>query len=91
MTEEPLDVQVARALGWTDFTKDGYYSAHPPYYSTDWSATGPLIVKYGICLQRNSDSTWWAGVLGRPYMVLDTLALPTVCKVILALGKADKL
>lgn len=54
LDEEPLDVQVARALGWTDFDKDGFYSAHPPYYSTDWSATGPLIQKYRITVQAPS-------------------------------------
>lgn len=90
MTEKPLHVRVAEALGWknvADVTRavglgqsmwlgepppgdmaGTLYVAHVdqgersltigsgsvPRYDTDWSATGPLIEKYGICL------TWWA-------------------------------
>jgi hypothetical protein len=76
VSEKPLHVQVAEALGWTDlrpqtwdiggtkyvrdewggilFDKPGdtvpRVWGRVPRYDTDWSATGPLIEKYGINL-----------------------------------------
>ena len=98
--EEPLDVRVARALGWTDFDKDGYYTAHPPYYSTDWSATGPLIEKYRISVIAIPTSIVYGGKED-PFTAWNAYnangsagglhPLIAVCKLILALGKAGKL
>jgi len=61
MTEKPLHVQVAEALGWTDcqLEPSGLWvgRGHPWHgpvelkrYDTDWSATGPLIEKYELAL-----------------------------------------
>lgn len=98
MTDKPLHVQVAEALGWTALqfkawyvNEDGspaetprWYGHAPggwevngiplnplwkemgerpewvemwpvPHYDTDWSATGPFIEKYEVCL--NEDGT----------------------------------
>jgi len=83
--EEPLDVQVARALGWTDFDKDGYYGAHPPYYSTDWSATGPLIQKFCLYLEPDAPVTgnqeWlWKAYQDDTQMGWGKTPLEAVCK-----------
>jgi len=74
MTEKPLHVQVAEALGWTGCNQSGFDwwgdsqdtpssprgYAKIPSYDTDWSATGPLIEKYGIAFVQNFDESWRA-------------------------------
>jgi hypothetical protein len=61
VTDKPLHVQVAEALGWTDCHQkphdeewwgyvnysQGYRSI--PRYDLDWSATGPLITPLAVC------------------------------------------
>jgi hypothetical protein len=65
-------------------------------YDTDWSATGPLIEKYGIGIELWEDNQW------RVWYESDDLSmdihgdvgnsvLVAVCRLILALGKAGKL
>jgi len=64
-------------------------------YDTDWSATGPLVEKYGIslaCTARDKDGRWLFG-----YADLDstegpgTTPLIAVCGLLLALKEAGKL
>jgi hypothetical protein len=72
LSEKPLHVRVAEALGWTHvyeaavmglfstaLASDRAWIGTPPEggaglpvyrYDTDWSATGPLIERYGIDL-----------------------------------------
>ncbi len=69
MSDKPLHVRVAEALGWTDcdnktaYPPLEYWTGSPPdtrpvlghreeidHYDTDWSATGPLIEKYGLMI-----------------------------------------
>lgn len=78
MTDKPLHVRVAEALGWRDLTlwlpsKDLWTGRHPlgmeaevPHYDTSWEATGPLIEKYGIALVREEmfGKTWWEAYAG---------------------------
>ena len=63
-----------------------------PDYDTDWSATGPLIERYGILLeppQVVAASFWRARV---PFfMESGATPLEAVCKLILALHAAGKL
>lgn len=70
-----------------------------PHYDTDWSATGPLIEKYGICLSSDGPNEWeawsgrWRGAVNRGTFE-DThqpTALHAVCHLILALHAAGKL
>src|SRR3989304_9661758 len=124
MTEKPLHVQVAQALGWTciEYAPPNLWtgcrpSSRPhspcpssnvlsgevvPTYDTDWSATGPLIEKYGISLECSETPLWGAfaspgfPILGgkptdsRIYRV-DTTPLGAVCHLFLALKAAGKL
>lgn len=97
MSEKPLHVQVAEALGcrpmWlpaNEYIKrgEGWYcgcseqcpcqwippvggvaGGRVPLYDTDWSATGPLLEKYGISLVRADEHNpakhlWTAGMGG---------------------------
>ena len=63
MSEKPLHVQVAEALGWSNFHSErhgegAYWYGLPPRgeedctpaprYDTDWSATGPLIHRFKL-------------------------------------------
>jgi len=74
MTEKPLHVRVAEALGcrtrhlrnaiWLcgcdkDHNSSDYGGNVPPY-DTDWSATGPLIEKYKIMLWPWNETAWCA-------------------------------
>ena len=78
MSEKPLHVRVAEALGW-GLTANGaswispepsqsrYDAARcddsiPPHYDTDWAATGPLIEKYKLNIVYNSASESWEGI-----------------------------
>lgn len=80
-------------------------SQRPPRYDTDWSATGPLVEKYGLTLAKCEDQEVWlaaprqeyldesAGYLAyasRPFMQGET-PLIAVCNLILALKEAGKL
>lgn len=67
MTEKPLHVQVAEALGWSHFGLGGRldrpWVGYPPHnpivgerqevprYDIDWGATGPLIFQRRISLE----------------------------------------
>jgi len=86
MSEKPLHVQVAEALGWTMLESSNRmdmsqpHRGYPPHlptvgqkepvpdFPTDWSATGPLIEKYGISViqpdehaPERADGQWIAG------------------------------
>ena len=80
MSEKPLHVQVAEALGWTDchlddadtdiwegiyFNDDRWHAISR--YDTDWSATGPLIEKYQIALRPPSEPERCGGNLWEAY------------------------
>ena len=75
--DRPLHVQVAEALGWADMCprSDGVWGgkapgvsepwAVPPHYDTDWAATGPLVEKYGISVERiQHDELEWEASIG---------------------------
>lgn len=75
--------------------REGLGCDHDPMarYDTDWSATGPLIEKYGIALEANGRE-WeaWTG----PNEFMDTWAdgptpLIAVCNLLLALKEAGRL
>jgi uncharacterized protein DUF2591 len=115
VSEKPLHVRVAEALGWTELRKVGGIliadnwagwppgalplvgqprpEAIAPRYDTDWSATGPLIEKYGIGIQRDGlEGFWMAWVNGKsPTQSEDETPLVAVCYLILALKEAGKL
>lgn len=78
MSEKPLHVRVAEALGqsarWASglTNESGWYYAsgtqyrdHVPRYDTDWSATGPLIEKYAVHVEPDAchPPQWLAFVL----------------------------
>jgi len=103
MTEKPLHVRVAEALGWTDLSTNGlltypwYGIPWPntirrsvPYYDSDWSATGPLIEKYGICVSPDGRSSTW-GASGDGSWKQGEKPLIAICNLILALAAAGKL
>ena len=60
MTEKPLHVRVAEALGWRQLRErwlspfgppEANMPVEPPRYDTDWSVAGPLIEKYRIAVR----------------------------------------
>lgn len=70
----------------------------PPRYDTDWSATGPLIEKFIICLAPAPRSVydnppWWrATPLDDCHLTqLGPTPLNAACRLILALKEAGKL
>jgi hypothetical protein len=116
VSDQPLHVQVAEALGWKlipynelpgRFCREGAThvwatpsgeefcarcnSEMPPRYDLDWSATGPLIEKYGICQYLNC-GVWHSFTASDGDDCGDGAApLESLCRLILALGKAGKL
>lgn len=120
MTEKPLHVRVALALGWRlavhPCLKYGDWWWEPgqedaatsddalPRYDTDWSATGPLIERFKVCLDaparlcdapdKHDCLKWKAGENSANDDALeltgDTPLLAT-CNLILALSEAGKL
>jgi hypothetical protein len=116
MSEKPLHVQVAEALGWRihgvigggwwAFAPSGEGAFLVERYDTDWSATGPLIEKYGITIFRyeeNESVMWQAFQPGSGVSCSEcgsfqnnisgdgSTPLLAVCHLILALAKAGKL
>jgi hypothetical protein len=71
------------------------------YYDADWSATGPLIEKYGICLGLSvklmdppvRGSMWCAGLWNSPVREVGCGETPliAVCRLLLELKQAGKL
>ena len=65
-------------------------------YDTDWSATGPLIEKYGIGVWPSNES-WIADTFQKKFPAIDgntsygSTPLDAICHLILALHKAGKL
>jgi hypothetical protein len=122
VSEKPLHVQVAEALGCKvmgpvakGWDRDGgpvlWYcncelsghegdthearDCHDPYrlarYDEDWSATGPLIEKYGICQYLNC-GVWHSYTASDGDDCGDgATPLESFCHLIIALGKAGKL
>lgn len=110
VTDKPLHVRVAEALGMEEIKRDGngmpgmtsviYINTNRqclagccPRYDTDWSATGPLIEKYGIdfyrCEDWDSSPRWEAD---RDDLTrTGPTPLIAVCNLILALKAAGKL
>jgi hypothetical protein len=108
--EEPLKVQVARALRWKEIHLDGGWLGRRPSddhvygdlgaawyaipdYPNSWSATGPLITRFGIMV---GNGAAWATrnpglVCQQPCRHADPGAaepnLNAVCKLIIMLGK----
>jgi hypothetical protein len=71
-----------------------------PRYDLDWSATGPLIEKYGIATARyQAGADWWASRWSRadirdpipPVKGIGPTPLIAVCNLLLALSAAGKL
>jgi uncharacterized protein DUF2591 len=78
------------------YDKGPHSNPHSPLtelarYDTDWSATGPLIEKYGIDLQHVNHLYWQASRLEDDAAPTDKLPLIAVCYLILALKEAGKL
>ncbi len=124
MTEKPLHVRVAEALGWKKLeqlhrdiaqrvgvlgphVEDSFEGREPAYgelemvprYDTDWSATGPLIERFGLTLTEDMGS-WHACRDGGSYACMEMehvyvgeadQPLLAVCNLILALHAAGKL
>ena len=126
MTEKPLHVRVAEALGWHDLEcrgeikHAGQWTGFPPgvaaddrpfherwlipTFDTEWSATGPLIDKYGIGFMPARDQGECVAFRGREIFLNDVAGeiaieewasaetpLLAVCNLILALKDAGKL
>lgn len=121
--QEPLNVRVARALGWAEF--DPPSEADPPRarywigrnpsgaifrvpeYYIDWSATGPLVEKYGIGLVRYTQSVGtgeWMAFLNAGGWISECAVdiechhsefgptpLTAVCNLLLKMGEAGRL
>jgi hypothetical protein len=106
----PLHVRVAEALGWVDMrprSEDGLWGGQapdvswpwtsPPRYDTDWSATGPLIEKYGIRVELTGPvvihpiGKWRADYGFGEHDGFGATPLLAVCNLILALKDAGKL
>ena len=76
MSDKPLHVQVAEALGcptaWDEYCRcpglEHSGEEHPPRlarFDTDWSATGPLIEKYEISVGPGATEAGpWAAISG---------------------------
>lgn len=119
MSDKPIHVQVAKALGIDAFgasprrpvfvtgrwIKSGWWrlcepasdrvaASEIPHYDTDWSATGPLVEKYGLGVSP-SVAGWSAWPRGSGLNSSDgqdaKTPLLAVCNLIIALGKAGKL
>ena len=90
MSEKPLHVMVAEALGTVNSQEVPPWHFITPRYDTDWSATGPLIEKYGISLKREPGG-WDARVDYSLASDQNPTALVAVCHLILALHAAGKL
>lgn len=104
---DPLHVEVARALGWTDLhLHDGKWWGVEPYgglkmvvprYDTSWCSLGPIIDRMKFCLihipgQGSIKPTWMASTGGAHSIGQDG---PTACqaaaKLIVHLKKEGKL
>lgn len=76
-----------------------------PRYDTDWSATGPLIEKYGLTLAKREDAEEWLAAPRQSYLdehdgylayvtrpfALGPTPLLAVCNLIFLLKEAGKL
>jgi uncharacterized protein DUF2591 len=111
VTERPLHVRVAEALGWSQIGAlqpgwgtpplgtmikspvglSGYEQplSHDrvPRYDTDWSATGPLIERFGIWLLYVASEREWSASAWHPDGLAANGASPlvAVCELILVL------
>jgi hypothetical protein len=93
--EGNYQIKEAWPPGWTDDD----VPRKVPRYDTDWSATGPLIEKYGIWLQKYKEAGFfdWRAEAGDTYMRADGspitggTPLEAVCHLILALKETGAL
>ena len=96
MSEKPLHVMVAEALGTVNSQEVPPWHFITPRYDTDWSATGPLIEKYEITVM-NCGGIWDASIGYDAYGVCGdheaggSTPLVAVCNLLLALHAAGKL
>jgi hypothetical protein len=74
------------------------FTGSVPFYDLDWSATGPLIEKYGIGLEKNTRTHRWTAWFTRTNetdeeAISDSCDTPLIaaCNLILALKEAGKL
>lgn len=87
----PLWKEMGDRPGWVEVW-------NVPNYDTDWSATGPLIEKYGIAIEpedaefvkKHPTSAWVAAHFAGPVLYGET-PLIAVCNVLLVLSAAGKL
>jgi hypothetical protein len=111
MSEKPLHVRVAEALGckpeeqfcppvggdlWWCMCPDERHRRHEwpldlLYYNEEWSTTGPLIEKYGICLATDGDGIWGARDPLDEHSCTASTPLIAVCNLILKLAEEGKL
>lgn len=65
-----------------------------PRFDTDWAATGPLIEKHGIGIDKRKAgwaATFFPEHLWETFVEMDDLPLVAVCRLIVTLSKAGKL
>jgi hypothetical protein len=95
--EKPLHMQVAEALGTVNSQEVPPWHYVTPRYDTSWSATGPLIEKYEIGIDKR-EAGWCATSVEPDFSCVhradpefaDT-PLIAVCHLLLALKAAGKL
>jgi hypothetical protein len=68
-----------------------YYEYMIPRYDTDWAATGPLIERLGVTLNRHRRRADWSAHAGEGPETDGPTALVAACNLILALAGAGKL
>lgn len=73
-----------------------WHEYDPPHYDTDWSATGPLIEKYGLELIKGYDcyhcsTNFGDGGVAQEEEGYGPTPLIAICKAILSLKEAGKL
>lgn len=105
MSDKPLHVRVAEALGWTYIwlDEDVWCGTDPAgnacsilCYDTDWAATGPLIEKYEIQIDKRG-AGWCASAFDEANFAhladpaFAETPLIAVCNLILALKEEGNL
>lgn len=103
--DEPLHVQVARALGWTDLhLHDGKWWGVEPYgglrmvvprYDASWCSCGVLVDRFrfsvGFGHRAIAEGDWWACSKDLPTSEYGQTACEAIAKLIITLKKEGKL